>query len=229
MCFKKFIQDTGNSRHNLIKTVEAFDTFWSELSVLCSEQKIYISAINKSNWSTPKGGNPVVSMERMLFILKNSRSLEDQFNLLNDITLVNYGAYYASRFEGFKAVSAEMKLNYKVVKQKKHLFSKNFNLYRVDLDTLVERFDQVRQYSHACVSSFLNRGEYCLVDCKNEELVTPFKPEKFSGSLHLYRCLSGGGKDLIFTTKPEFSFEQYSTFSFRFIGTQKTGITARTI
>lgn len=139
-CFQNFLIHTGSSRHNLIKTTEAFEAFWNELTLLCVEQKVSIEGINQCKWTTPKGGNPVVFMERMLFILKNARKLEDQFKLLDNLALDNYGGYYASRFEGFRAVSAKMALNYDAKKQNQLTYSKDFHLYRVELNTLAEHF-----------------------------------------------------------------------------------------
>ncbi|MGL5741431.1 MAG: hypothetical protein ACRCXC_02200 [Legionella sp.] len=146
-CFKTFLQKTGSSCHDLSKTVAAFDTFWNELNILCGEQKVLVAGINSAQWTTTTGGNPVVSMERMLFILKNARSLKDQFKLLNGITLDNYGAYYASRFEDFKAVAAEMKFEYNAEEQDPQQFNKNFKLYRVELEELAEPFAEAQKYT----------------------------------------------------------------------------------
>ena len=106
-CFKKFMENTGPSRHCLLHTVEAFDYFWDNLDKLCKKKKVPIELIN-CDWSTPQGGSPEVYMERLLTILTNARNLNEQMQCLPGLVLDNYGAYYASKYNNFKVVSKEM-------------------------------------------------------------------------------------------------------------------------
>lgn len=155
-CFKKFLKNTGSSRHDLSKTVAAFEVFWAELTHLCRKHQVDIKQINAKQWATPQGGNPVVYMERLFLILRNARNLQEQLDCLDSPTLVevsrrqrkhgpiaglvltNYGAYYASKFEAFKVVSPAMKLTYDRKTQDELPFDQNYQLYRVDLDTLCD-------------------------------------------------------------------------------------------
>jgi len=88
-CIKQFLKYTGSSQHDLVKTIHAFEVFWSELTQLCAEQKIPLSQF-KDNWQFPRQGNPLVYMERMLCILKNARSLDDQFKVMRGLELNQY-------------------------------------------------------------------------------------------------------------------------------------------
>jgi hypothetical protein len=135
-CLKRFLANTGSSRYDLKDTIDAFELFWAELSSLCDAQKVDISRINKSTWSTPKGGNPQVYMERMLCLLRQARTLDEQLNELDEIVLDNYGAYYASRYEGFKLVSKCMKLTYDAKGWNRQPFNPNARLYKSSLVSL---------------------------------------------------------------------------------------------
>ncbi len=217
------------------------------MNLLCSEQKISISGINQGNWSTTKGGNPVVSMERMLFILKNARSLEDQFELLDGIMLDNYGAYYASRFEGFKSVSAEMALIYDESEQRNRPFSKDFNLYRIELYSFSNSFVPSTRYQQlVLIANYTNKiedNQYWLVDCKNElpqpltfellknkGLVIPFEEQNFVSPFQFYVRNPDGSMKLLYEEKPNtMKIGEYISSSFRFIGIQKLGITVRSL
>lgn len=245
-CLKKFLIHTGSSQHDLSKTVTAFEVFWGELTLLCAEQKVPIAGINSTDWSTPRGGNPVVYMERMLFILKNARSLSDQFKLLEGITLDNYGAYYASRFEDFKAVSAEMHLTYKAEAQNKQPYNKHYNVYRVDLESLAEPYAHSQRYSQLTEFASYYRDEdsspYWLVNCSNElpqplnleqlksaGLVIPFERKAFVPPYHFYKSKADGSMDLLFSEKPKIMTKfGYYAMSYRFLGMQKSGITVST-
>lgn len=132
-CLKKFLESTGISRTDLKDALDAFDEFWRRYSVLYSGD---LSIISIKSWSTPYGGNPVVYMERLLTILENARNIEEQLEYLDGIVLSSYGAYYASKFEGFKLVSKEMALTYCKDEQNKLLFNPNKKVYRVELDEL---------------------------------------------------------------------------------------------
>jgi hypothetical protein len=246
-CLKKFLQNTGSSQHDLSKTVSAFEVFWNELHILCAEQKVPISGINSRKWATPAGGNPVVYIERMLVILKNARSLKDQFKLLKGINLDNYGAYYASRYEGFKAVADAMHLLYDVEAQAQRQFNKNFKYYRVELEQLAEPYAEAQEYlQYARFASW--RGEkdpieFWLIDCSNKlpeplnladlqraGLAIPFEKKRFVPPYQFYFHRSGGNIELLLAKKPlTLSKKEYYSACFRFIGIQSTGITINTL
>lgn len=244
-CLKRFLEHTGSSQHDFSKTITAFEVFWNEVNLLCSEQKVSIAGINNANWSTPKGGSPVVYMERMLCILKNARSLDDQFKLLN-ITLSNYDAYYASRYEGFKAVCDEMLFNYKAKREDKRPFNKNYNLYKADLTYLTELFSQGREYLELTryASYFKDDDEelpnpFWLVNCANElpqplnlaqlksaGLAIPFDGKSFVPPYQFYRSKPDGSMKLLFAEKPNFMTTLgYYAMGYRFLGMQTSGIT----
>lgn len=106
-CLCRFLIDTGASRHDLKDTLTAFNFFWSELKSLCSPNKLWkISFLS----STPEFGDPVVYMERLLKILKNARSADEQLDHLDRLSLEHYGPFSASNYENFKLVSEEMEL-----------------------------------------------------------------------------------------------------------------------
>lgn len=244
-CLTSFLKNTGSSRHDLSKTVAAFEVFWSELNLLCTEQKVSISGINKASWSTLNGGNPVVYMERLLFILKNARSLDDQFKLFSGISLDNYGAYYASRFEGFKAVSSEMALHYDAEEQNKLPFNKHFNLYRVELDSLSGVFAQSKSYMDLIRFASHDNDDYdgdssfWLINCanalpqplnleqlKNDGLAIPFNKKAFVSPYQFYYRNEDGHLELLYAEKPNtLTKAEYYASSFRFIGIQTSGIT----
>ncbi len=52
-----------------------------------------------------------VGLDRLLTILKEARSVEEQLCRLQGVSLQGLGAFYASRYEGFTIVTAEMLLN----------------------------------------------------------------------------------------------------------------------
>ncbi len=128
-CLQRFLENTGTSRTDLKDIIDAFEVFWKEYEILCAKEGVSLDKILNTNWSTSKivyhnyygrdykyhlqqlptpGANPVVYMYRLLSILKNARSVSEQLNNLDDIVLDNYGAYYASKYEGLKLVSKEM-------------------------------------------------------------------------------------------------------------------------
>lgn len=144
-CLKRFMENTGSSHHDLSDTLHAFEKFWYELEVDCKNRNADISKIN-SNWTTPEG-NPVVYMERLATILKNSRRLDEQMECLNGLHLDSYGAYYASKYEDFKIVSKQMGFSYDADKQNKQQFNTNYKLYRIDLNKLYEFEKQFEQYT----------------------------------------------------------------------------------
>lgn len=250
-CFTEFLLYTDDTtQFNLDDILKGFDQFWREWSALAYKNKIDVNAIN-GRWSHKKIGNPLVYMERLLTILKNSRDLSEQLaclggadglesltlillaipkntplpdiekylanqskctmikmgdtyylygnkacgtgwgltqldaKIINDVEglyfypakklstpiednsteiipfnqelisiyehiaalgahvepnrlLDNYGAYYASKNEGFHVVSNDMGLDYDPVKQNALTFNPDSDVYRVQLEKLVE-------------------------------------------------------------------------------------------
>lgn len=202
-CFKKFLINTGSSRHDLNKTCEAFESFWNQYTLLCQIANINLSRINEADWLSPEGGDPVVYMERLLFILKNARSLDDQLHGLgtylgkHPFCLDNYGAYYAARFEGFKSVSSEMAFHYDPEQQNQRPFNKNFYLHRIKFDDLFEQWRSIYKADHVQYSGSYN-SDFYLIDPTG--LPTPFhdndlreKPKKlcslkpFEAPYQIYR------------------------------------------
>ena len=238
-CFQRFIQDAGSSHHDLHQTVAAFEVFWSELNLLCTENKVARDAFDQANWTTPGGGNPVVYMERLLTVLKNARDLHDQFKGLHQLSLSNYGAYYASKYEGFKSVSAVMKLEYDVEAQKQRAFNKNFHLYQVDLDSLYNVITQGAIYKeHARWASRLAKF-YWLINCaeelpqpldlkqlQNAGLAIPFTEKDFIPPYKFYFVGEDERLSLLLDEKPPFvQTDDCYALGYRFIGLQASGIT----
>lgn len=198
-CFKKFLQDTGSSRHDLNHTVIAFEHFWNEVTFLCAENNLSIAGIN-SNWTTPKGGNPVVYMDRLRHILGKARHLEEQFKLLNGVCLDNYGAYYASRYEGFCCVSKHMELHYDAAEQNKQPYSLHLTRYKVDLEPLKKLWEQIYRYNTYILPYVTKgRGVYLLnseVDIPdpvsldyllNNQIAIPFSEDAFVPPYQIYQ------------------------------------------
>jgi hypothetical protein len=134
-CLKKFLVDTGSSKHKFSDTIVAFEFFWSQVNRLCEQRNADINNIN-ADWSTPKGGNPIVYMERLLEILAKSRNLAEQLECLSGLVLNNYGPYYAVKHEGFKLVSKEMKFKVGYFDLDKLPFNPDLQLYRITLDEI---------------------------------------------------------------------------------------------
>ncbi len=243
-CLKKFLEHTGSSRHNLSQTITSFENFWNELYIICNEQGVSIAGINQSEWHTPHGGDPIVYMERLLFILKNARDLDDQFKLLDGIILDNYGAYYASRYEGFKTVSKAMSLNYDADMQNNQPFNRDFYLYRLELDKLSKQFVESHKYYYIKdLSRFYNKSTkydspFYLINCSSElrqplnleklekeGLAIPYSDEDFVPPYQLYSIETGEMKFLM-AEKLQLKNEE-ATYAecFRFIGMQNSGIT----
>ncbi|WED43646.1 hypothetical protein [Legionella cardiaca] len=234
-CLMKFLEYTGSSRHDLLRTVTAFEFFWNEITSLCIEKKIEIDQIN-SGWSTPVGGNPVVYMERVLFLLNNARNLQDQLLGLHNLYLTNYGAYYAAKYEEFKSVSARMKFNYHPDWVDPLPFNLNFQLYRAELDNLCERFEKREEYGNICLAANYDEDHsFWLINCEKETpslenlkqlqekgLAIPFDSKKFVPPYQLYKVKNDQLK-LLLTSRPQ-AFDA-EALSFRFIGQQSSGIT----
>lgn len=247
MCFERFMLKTGSSRHDLSKTVVAFEVFWNELSILCSDRKVDIHGINAVEWYTLDGGNPVVYMERMLAILKNSRNLKDQFQGMKGLSLANYTAYYASQFEGFKEVSAVMEFDYEPEEQDELPFNKNYYLYKTDLDTLyngsvvVEEYLKYREFAKR--EDF--KDKFWLINCANElpqpldleqlkkdGLAIPFSQKDFVTPYKFYRMyVKDEHPKLLFDTIPTVRIpaKLFYPMGYRFIGMQESGISVSSL
>jgi hypothetical protein len=175
--FKQFLVNTGSSRHDLAKTVTSFEFFWIELSALCEEKKLPLELLKTAEWTTPKGGDPAVYMERMLGVLKNAHNLEEQlknlssnylkkslettknvdedirkhlFNNMGPLSLDNYGASYASKYEDFKNLSALMRFDYDPKWQNAIPFKEDYLHYRTDLNKLIEGRKKSKRYNNYC-------------------------------------------------------------------------------
>ncbi|GGI78265.1 hypothetical protein [Legionella impletisoli] len=238
-CFKKFLEHTGSSRHDLTKTVAGFELFWNEWQHLCAQHRVSTAAIN-TTWSTPQGGEPVVYMERLLFILKNARSLEDQLKGLKDLTLDNYGAYYAAKYEGFRSVAAVMDFDYDYEKLSQEPFNPNLFLYRTDLETLAEWINwEIWNDSKI----YPDRYDFYLVDCDQESIpedqleqlkqsnqAIPFDKGKFTPPFKLfYKFDKSKEYRLLFTDNNPIPIDNFKALSLRFIGQQMAGITVSSL
>ncbi|KTC65404.1 coiled-coil protein (plasmid) [Legionella adelaidensis] len=140
-CLKRFLQNTGTSQHELSKTLDGFEYFWRNFSLLCKDNLALMQLLD-TNWVVPCGGQPLVYMERLLAILNNARNLQDQLSCLQGISLSQYGAYYASKYEGFTGVHPSMVLDYDPQKINAIPFNSAFQLYRIELATLFEIVDR---------------------------------------------------------------------------------------
>lgn len=193
-CLKRFLKDTGDSHHDLAKTLEAFDYFWNQLSLLCHEDQQLLALID-TKWichaygqpavdaddkpAVYAYGQPAVYMERLLTILSNARDLRDQLQSLDGLYLDAYGAYYASNYEQFTCVHVSMGFEYdpdSLFNQNR--FNPNFQLYAsIDLDILTEIAQEDGKY----VNDQLNNGLIVLPfsspQCTQEELDS-FRKEK---------------------------------------------------
>lgn len=96
-CLTEFLSHMDDTtQFNLEDILKGFDAFWLEWSALAKKNKLDLNEIN-GRWSHRKVGNPLVYMERLLTILKNSRDLLEQLACLDGLNLVlrkvpqNYG------------------------------------------------------------------------------------------------------------------------------------------
>ena len=90
-CFKSFLQtkpDESPHPFHLGDAVHGFEAFWDEWQALAREKKVDPNRISGYRWSMPSIGNPVVYMERLLTILKNTRDLDEQLRGLGGFNLV---------------------------------------------------------------------------------------------------------------------------------------------
>ena len=87
-CLTEFLSQTDDStQFNLEDILKGFDAFWFEWSVLANKNKLDLNEIN-GRWSHKKVGNPLVHMERLLTLLRNSRDLTEQLACLDGLNLV---------------------------------------------------------------------------------------------------------------------------------------------
>lgn len=238
-CFKKFLENTGSSRHDLSETLTAFEMFWSSLQILCLEKKVSIEGIN-ADWSTPNGGHPRVYMERLLFILKNARDLDDQFKGLEGLCLTNYEAYYAARYEGFKSVHRAMRFHYDPEQRDARPFNPNFSFYPVDFKSLLDKYILSKEYDIGFYPK--SSKNLWLINCENElpqpldlnalrasGLAIPYCGNDFIPPYKLYHA-EGEHLNLVCEEKPvRFSKEQIYALALRWIGMQSSGITVHSL
>ncbi|MFA5959745.1 MAG: hypothetical protein WC785_04445 [Tatlockia sp.] len=170
-CLKKFLVHTGASRHNLINTVNDFSYFWKKCEELCQGSNPLLSQI-AGQWETPQGGQPGTYMQRLLTLLTNARDLPDQLSALaprkfgspeqnaKALMLDAFGAYYASKYEGFTCVASCMDFVYNPVALHAKPFHSGFQCYRTSLDTLYNMVTVQGAYI------ILNESE--LIACKLE-------------------------------------------------------------
>lgn len=68
-----------------------------------------LGTLNEEKWVIPaQWGNPIVYMERLLFILEDSRDFEEQLVLLDEIKLHHYHEYYAKKYDDIKVVFSQI-------------------------------------------------------------------------------------------------------------------------
>ncbi len=167
-CLKRFLVNTGSSQHNLSHTLEAFDTFWHQFKALCKGDENLMSALD-TNWSTPIGGQPAVYMQRLLTILGKARHLPDQLVSSDGIVLSQYGAYYASCYEGFTEVHPAMGFTYRPEADfNSKEFNPQFNLYRVNIETLEYEAKKSR-----AMTSWNTKNYFVIPKLDREALTTP--------------------------------------------------------
>jgi hypothetical protein len=172
-CLKRFLAKTGSSQHNLSQTLEAFDAFWYQFNALCKGDEALLSQLD-CDWSTPIGGQPAVYMQRLLTILKNAKHLPDQLVSLNGIVLSQYGAYYASRYEGFTEVHPAMGFTYRPDSSlNTEPFHPQRNLYRVEIETLEREATNAKAWKRWNSMS-------------GEECSEPMSTEEFSHLMYRY-------------------------------------------
>lgn len=230
-CLMRFLQKTGSSRHDLKSTLDGFEAFWEEWESICLKNKIEVHRINV-NWSTPQGGNPLVYMERLLVILRNARDVSEQLDSLEGLVLDNYGAYYASAYEGFKTVSSEMGFYYDRNKQDSKPFDLNASVYRVELDTMKKCLDENQAFLNALYEHkpdlILVKSTDSTIDPKKLELlkkrnrVSNFDYDAFKPPYSLYLRTEDGNFNRIEAAK--IIPKQFYEMAFRFLGGQQNGI-----
>lgn len=79
-CLKEFWPNDQYTTFKLTDILAGYEKFWKEWEILADKNNIDHAEILGA-WEKPKGGHPVVHMERLLTILKNARSLSEQLIL----------------------------------------------------------------------------------------------------------------------------------------------------
>lgn len=202
--FKKFLKNCGASQHNLKHTLDAFDKFCFEFKKL--EKKANVNCFHElanKNWGLPiwdkntseeaKGGAPCVYMERLLTILQNAKDFKEQFDLLDGLILDNYGAYYASKYEGFKVVSSAMKLHYNISVEREKPFNPNLELYKTSLNEIHKWSDNNtnNQTIQAQQNEFIKKQKEELLSYISRYLAQQESSMPLSEFLNLYNTENG--------------------------------------
>ena len=218
-----FLKDTGTSRHDLSKTIVAFNQFWTELKVMCQLANVPMEKLKAPEWSTPHGGNPVVYMERMLCILRNARNLGDQLDNLKSVAegsvfklpgirLDNYGAYYAMKYEKYRTVSPLMLLTYRAEEQDARPFNPAFMLYQSSLESDFERALLIKKYHNDVLYGrtqslwLVKKGanlKLSLEELRRLNLVIPFSKKTFTAAYQCYEKLPNEPFRLVFESERE--------------------------
>ena len=169
-CLQRVLNETGASQHDLSQTLMAFDFFWQQCRLLCGDDETLLQRLN-TNWSTLIGGQPVVYMDRLLKILQKARNVPEQLLSLDGLVLDNYGAYYAACYEGFIAVHPTMRLIYDSEKLNAMSFNRDFQLYRIELDTLCE----LMKREGRLVDNLRDKEDLWLIASNDVDIKAPFE------------------------------------------------------
>lgn len=241
-CLKRFLVNTGCSQHNLSHTLEDFDAFWHQLKTLCKGDESLMHALD-TNWSTPIGGQPAVYMQRLLTILKKARYLPDQLVSLDGIILSQYGAYYASCYEGFTEVHPAMGFTYRPDADfNTKVFNPHFNLYRVNIETLEYEANKSRAMTFNDPKDFL-----VIPKLQERQLATPLdqlpydkmsfadylnqEEDRLPPGYHLY--LAHLGKLIPMHYERDYTLpmtiKAFSQLAHRYIGQQLAGISVQSL
>lgn len=226
----QFVLDTGSSKHDLAKTILAFDEFWIILSSVCKANNINRNDI-KINWETPVGGNPVVYMERLITIISKARNPKEQLDCLNGLKLSNIGPYYGIKYEGYKVVSSEMSLSYDRSKQNAKPFSiyhRQFTVTINDLKNLVNWYHKINGYDKSdawIINSSKNKiSAEEFLQLQNKDAVFPYKEGiqiELPYGLFSYR---EDNKMYELISRPGVNNEQFYVYAYRYLGQQDKGI-----
>jgi len=239
-CLKRFLVNTGSSQHNLSHTLEDFDAFWHQFKTLCKGDESLMRALD-TNWSTPIGGQPAVYMQRLLTILGKARYLPDQLVSLDGIVLSQYGAYYASCYEGFTEVHPAMGFTYRPDADfNTKVFNPHFNLYRINIETLEYEAKKSREMTFNDPKDF-----WVITELQERQLATPLdqlhyykmsfadylnqEEDRLPPGYHLY--LSYRGKLISQHHERDYTLPMtirvFSQLAHRYIGQQLAGITVQ--
>lgn len=236
-CFKRFLEGRGPSLHDLEKTVSAFESFWQKVESLCRQNDVNIDHVI-NGWSLPKGGNPIVYMERLLFILENAKDLKDQLEVFNQaqetLSLENFGAYYASRYEGYKIVSTKMVFDYNPTQQDLAYFDPNTEAYSADLQKFLAIEDFLKFYELGSIPSYYwlvqdgtNLGEN-IDNLIAQGKIRPLSSIEIGEVLPLKEGFSiyenKDGRFNLVARENEISYEYSRAIIFRFLAKQNAGM-----